>query len=594
MIEYDLAALGAMGQMARHLYALRDLENRLGQAPLWGPSHALVKQTQEAQRLIAQMQARLDRRLIVTLIGPSGSGKSTLLNALAGVDDLSPTGRHRPTTQELVVLASDAEAVAQWFEPLESNQLQIRTSRAAEALTHLILVDTPDTDSTQADRHWPLIEHAVARSDVLICVFDAQNPKRRDHADFMAPLVRRFHGASLVAVANQCDRLEARELTEVILPEFDTFLRQAWDTPPQRLLATSARRHLQAPRWEPQAGPRHAVDQFDELRDLIFNAFNQPGFGADRRLANARQIVEFMQEQVRQAVENSRSALAEAADKITVAGQHALGKAMESLRSNDSRLVLGVHVRLYQALAQRWVGPVGWLVAIWSRLILFGTGLVALVKLGNPIRQIFGLISAWRRYKEGSAALESLNNPLRVDSALQQFQRTWWTLWPDIAERLIQGGFAPQVRRMEMGRDAEAGILVRDLWNEALDAEIERRANGLSHFLLQAVFNLPPLGLLGYVGWLTASRFLTGQYLAGDFFMHALLSTVIVLLLCFFLLQAAVRLTANRDRIQERAFQSVRQSLGDHPMVAGREVAEQARLVLALAVDREVKENGRD
>ena len=52
-----------------------------------------------------------------------------------------------------------------------------------------LLVDTPDTDSVASPAHHQLLHQVVARSDVLICVFDAQNPKRRDHIDFMAPLV---------------------------------------------------------------------------------------------------------------------------------------------------------------------------------------------------------------------------------------------------------------------------------------------------------------------------------------------------------------------------------------------------------------------
>lgn len=582
MIERDLAALSAIGTLENHLHTLRTLEDRLAQTPLWGPSHALIKQTREARRIIDQMQARMERRLAVTLIGPSGSGKSTLLNALAGVDDLSPTGRNRPTTQNLVVLADDREAVHQLFDLQDDHRIQIRSSPAAEALRHLILVDTPDTDSTQREAHLPLIEHAVSRSDVLICVFDAQNPKRRDHVDFMAPLVQRFHGASLVAVVNQCDRLDAGELTEVILPEFDHYLKQAWDTPPQELLATAGRRHLQNPRWDPQALPRHDFDQFEQLHTLIFDTFNQPGFGPDRRLANARQVADYMTDRIRQAVDRDQTALAEAVGMMDAAEQEALTQAVESMRADDQRMVLGVNVRLYQALAQRWAGPVGWLVAVWSRLMLFGTGMVALLRIGQPLRALWGAISTWRRYKESSAALESLGDRNRVDGALQAYQRAWWTRWPDIAERLIQGGFDGSVRRMEMGQSPEAGALVRDLWGNALEGEIERHANALSHFSLQALFNLPCLALLVYEGWLITSRFLTGRYLAGDFFLHALLSLAMVLLISFFLLQVVVRLAVSRDRIQQRTLRSVQKAIDHHPAVAGQEVADQVKGVLAL------------
>ena len=83
--------------------------------PLWQPAGPLAKQAAEAQRMMAGLRSRMDRRLVVTLVGPCGAGKSTLLNALAGVDDLSPAGHTRPTTRGLVVFTNDAEAAAQLF-----------------------------------------------------------------------------------------------------------------------------------------------------------------------------------------------------------------------------------------------------------------------------------------------------------------------------------------------------------------------------------------------------------------------------------------------------------------------------------------------
>ncbi len=583
MLDRDLAAMDALGKIEEDVQAVKLLNERLGKAPLWQPGQVLAKQAAHALELIGGLQARMDRRLVVTLIGPSGAGKSTLLNALAGVDDLSPTGTRRPTTQSLVVLSNDPAAARQLLGPMDDNLIQLRSSPKAELLTHVVLVDTPDTDSTERDRHLPLIEQAVEHSDLLICVFDAQNPKRRDHADFMAPIVRRFHGASLVAVVNQCDRLSPEELSEVVGPDFDAYLQAAWDVRPEAVLMVSARQHLEHPRWDPQAGPRHDLDQFDQLRRLVFETFNRAGFGPDRRLANARQIKTYLFEQVDRAVARDRASLEQAAERITVVEQEALRQAVTSLRREDLRMVLGVNARLYQSLAQRWMGPVGWLVAIWSRIILFGTGLAALIRFGNPLRQIWGLISSWRHYRESSAAIGSLDDQTRIDQALRTFQKVWWTHWPDIAELLVQGRFDPEVRRVDVDQDKAVGDLVRGLWRDSLDTEIERSAASLSHFLLQILFNLPSLALLAYIGWLTASHFWAGTYLSTDFFLHALLTLAAVLLLSFFIYQLCLRLAVSRDRIQRRAFRAMEQRVDDSPLLAGREMTDQVARVLALA-----------
>ncbi len=586
MMDRELALLAAVGQLETHIQAVARLGEQLTRVPLWQPAGPLAKQAAEARHMIESLRTRMDRRLVVTLVGPCGAGKSTLLNALAGVDDLSPAGHTRPTTRGLVLFSNDAEAATQLLGP-DAPQATMRASQAADLLRHMILVDTPDTDSTAGDQHRPLILKAVEQSDILLCVFDAQNPKRRDHADFMAPLVQRFHGASLVAVLNQVDRLGEKELTDEIVPDFQAYLNQAWDTPPQRLLLTSARRHLQRPRWEPQAGPRHDLDQYEELRRLLFDTFSRPGFGPDRRLANARRIGDFLAEQVRQAAAHDRPVLSQALQQWQNGEQEALEHAMQALRADDQRMVVGVHARLYQMLAQRWTGPIGWMVAIWSRLILFGTGLAALVRWGNPLSQIWGLVSAWRRHKEIGAALEALGDQNRADKALQNYQQAWLTRWPDIAERLVAGRFDPQVRRPASDESPVVTGALRNLWAQTLESEIEGRARTLSGTFLQLLFNLPTVVLLVYVGWLTAVNFLKQAYLSGDFFLHALLTIAIALLLSFFALQLLVRIVLRGNRIQAQALQKVQAAMGDAPRMAGCGIYEQVIQVLSLDTKKE-------
>lgn len=582
MANPHLIALDTLGQIESHVCDIIDIEKRLGQIPLWQPASVLAKQAAEARCMIKGLQERIDDRLVVTLIGPSGAGKSTVFNALSGSDDLSPTGVERPTTRDLVVLANDTQAARQLLGPFNDGQITIRSSPATKDLDHLILVDTPDTDSTRSPFHLELLHQIVSRSDVLVCVFDAQNPKRRDHIDFMAPLVRQFNGGSLVAVVNKCDRHNAEELGESIGPDFDNYLQQAWQTRPEAILLISARSHLQNPQWDDQAGPRHDLDQFDQLRELVMETMNRPTAGMDRRIANAGQIRNYVMDQVNDAVHRHQAHLAAAAEKMLAAEQRSMQAAISLLRAGDRRQVLGVNVRLYQALAQRWLGPVGWLVAIWSRLIVFGSGLTALLRFGNPLSQVWGMISSWRKFKESRSALAMLNDRNRVDAALDSFRRTMLTLWPDIAEELIKGGFHPGVRALDTLAPENEGVgqSLDSLWTDALEKKITRYATGLSHLLLQLLFNLPGVAIMGYVGWLTASGFFTGQYLSADFFLHALLTIAIVLLLSFFLLQAVVRLVAGKDRIQRQAFNAMEKEAAQRPQVATREIADQVDRIL--------------
>ena len=580
-----VAALNTMGLIETHVQRIADLEKRFDRMPLWQPAAILRRQAQAARRMIAAMQERIDGRLVVTLIGPSGAGKSTLFNALAGADDLSRVGHQRPTTRDLVILSDDVNATRQILGPIDPDKLAILSGPASGELEHLILVDTPDTDSTQSPGHLKLLNQVVARSDVLICVFDAQNPKRRDHADFMAKLVHRFSGASLVAVVNKCDRQSDTELSQVIGPEFEAYLSQAWDTQPEMLLLISARRHLKNPEWDDLAKPRHDLDQYPELESFLRDVLNRPGAGRDHRVANAGRISAYLLTQASDAAGASQAELIAARQALADAEHTAFQAALALLNTDDRRQLLGVNVRLYQSLAQRWLGPVGWLVAIWSRLIVFGGGLTALLRMGNPLRQLWGAVSSWRRFKESRSALEMLIDGVRVDAAMDRFRKSFLTQWPDIAGMLVNGGFDPAVRALESIDPAhdDVGQALDQLWSDALDAQIHRFAGGLSHFLLQVLFNLPAVALMGYVGWLTAWGFLNGQYLTSDFFLHAVLTIAIVLLLSFFLLQATIRLVVGKDRIQGRAFGAMQKMAAQRRLTATRSIETQVAAVLDLA-----------
>ena len=95
--------LMARGRLAACRQTIEGFQTMAAKAPHWGASIPLQAECRAALETIEQLEQRLDRKLIVTIVGPTGSGKSTLLNALAGSDELSPTGIDRPTTRQIVV-----------------------------------------------------------------------------------------------------------------------------------------------------------------------------------------------------------------------------------------------------------------------------------------------------------------------------------------------------------------------------------------------------------------------------------------------------------------------------------------------------------
>jgi GTPase SAR1 family protein len=585
--EKQLDTLAAVGEIEGYKNDIRLLKQALSEADHWRPGAGLQRQLEEAVGMVEALKARMARKLVVTLIGPSGAGKSTLLNALAGVDGLSPSGGRRPTTRSLVVLCSEAEDADQLVANLGPQHVQVRTSQIAKGLGDLLLIDTPDTDSTQRADHIPIIHQAIGLSDVLICVFDAENPKRRDHTDFMTPYVQRFSGAALVVCLNKCDRLSKSELAEQILPDFTSYLKGAWQRETAAPLCISARRHLSDPGWEPQAAPRHDWDEFDQLRQLLTATFSQAGYSIDRRLANARQLTAYVRRQVQQQAANDQATLEAVLAQMGQVEAEAVGAALGAMK-NDSLaagLNLGVDLQLYQKLAQRWLGPVGWLVAVWARLLSFGSGLAHLVRVGNPLRQLWGAVSAYRHHRQTRDAVDEMRHETQGDRALMAYRQGIMAAWPQVAEGLLAGRFDDSVRAFESGLvDTErAEGQLATAWSSALDESLDQAAGGLSHPVLQLIFNLPALAILAYVGWLTASRFFQGVILSGDFFLHALVTMAIILLLTFFLFQGLTRIFAGQRRLLARAFGRLQDQAGNARILMAGPLADQVRQVLRLA-----------
>jgi len=536
------------------------LSSRLGNLSLWLPAAPLKKQCDEAIRMINDIAERFDRKLVVTIVGPCGAGKSTLLNALAGVDDLSRVGHQRPTTANVIIFSGQYQDAEPLIEKFGTESVDVKSSPAAALLEHVLLIDTPDTDSTAYRKHSPLVRNAIAQSDMLICVFDSENPKRRDHADFLAPFVQRFNGESLVGVINKCDRQDEQELKEHILPDFFEYLQTAWHGHVDRMLCISARRHLLDPQWDQTAGPKHDFDQFEDLQQLIFDSINRAEYVVDRRLENSTTLRNFVYQEVRQEISSHKPSLVKAAGQIKEAEKASLLDAVSAMRNDDSRQLVGVNLMVYQKLSQRWVGPMGWMIAIWARLLILGSGLAALFRFGRPVSQIMGMISAWRRFKDSKAAVDDMTRHERVDTGLRTYRLSTMRNWPDIAESLVNGGFELSVRRFEdmlsVGDALNAKLTAT--WSDSLEQEIERISRKLSGFLLQILFNIPAFGILGYTGWLTLQRFFEGSYLSGNFFLHALWSIGIVMVLSFFILQICIRLAGSTERITGRALDAMK------------------------------------
>ena len=205
-------------------------------------------------------------------------------------------------------------------------------------------------------------------------------------------------------------------------------------------------------------------------------------------------------------------------------------------------------------------------------------------RFGNPIRQLAGMMSSLFHFKESRSATVEAEKSDWIDFAMRDFRLSVLQDWPDIAESLVTARFDTRVRKIEhtLSDNMTLNQDLNSLWVDSLDQTMETASRNLSGLILQILFNLPVIGILGHVGWITARDYFTGQYLSSDFFLHAFLTIAITLFLSFFVFQGCVRLAAGSERITRKAFERMNQQVKQFQPISMNPVGEQLDILLSL------------
>ena len=157
----------------------------------------------ERDRLVGILRSYLAPRaldpalpLTVVFAGPTGAGKSTIVNSLIGVD-LSDAGVLRPTTSRPVVLAAADRASD--YARIADVECDVEAGKAP-VLEYLVLIDTPDVDSTALE-HRRVAETLIDNADVVVFVTSALRYSDAVPWQVMRRAVSR--GTSVIQVLNR-------------------------------------------------------------------------------------------------------------------------------------------------------------------------------------------------------------------------------------------------------------------------------------------------------------------------------------------------------------------------------------------------------
>lgn len=494
------------------------------------PYGPLVRRREAWMRELDLMRERADEEvelLVIILFGGTGVGKSTTVNALVG-SHVAETSMLRPCTDRFVFYGPPGLDLG--FLPLDDVDFVQIPALEHPSMRHVLLVDAPDCDSIH-ESNLAALEQMLPYADVFLTVGTHLGGKYKIEALF--EVLRRYrHSRQFLFFYNQRD-FEDEESSRLVMEDWRrTLIAEGIEEPV--VFKANALAVCEAQKENRPVSESDSRD-LQALREWIFERIRSEDVRLIKR-GNVFGALEQLMEEMTTAVSSMDVAATQFEEELVRHRDELAGQWYRRVRQRVQLRWRSIfRGQLINTLSQESFGLFGTAMRLGTFYSLVGLIPWHLMRMARGRWLAAGALA-----REGGRALAQWRN--RMDTGSGEFEDLYGGFFKTLEDRGEQLRLCLRELDMTTGEASAAGRQQQEeadlapfthkfpqLWNAAIEGTADRLRMLLCNFLVQILFNIPPLAIVGWTAWGSFSKFVRNDSLSMEYYVTALVLLCAVL-----------------------------------------------------------------